>query len=90
MGNIYKFHKDENLLIDFESSWENEFKKKGVVKIIAFKNDDDLTFNEYPFLELNTVWFNTDGSDVIFILKNGLITDKIPLNKLIGIIKRGE
>ena len=90
MGNIYKFHKDENLLIDFESSWENEFKKKGVVRIIAFKNDDDLTFNEYPFLELNTIWFNTDGSDVIFILRDGSITDKIPLKRLIGIIKRGR
>ena len=89
MGNIYKFHKDENLLVDFEFSWENEFKKKGVVRIIAFKNDDP-TFNKYPFLELNTIWFNTDGSDVIFILKDGSITDKIPLKKLIGIIKRGE
>jgi len=90
MVNIYKFHKDESLLIDFESSWENEFKRKGVVMIIAFKNDDDLSFNEYPFLEFNTVWFNTDGSDVIFVLKDGLIMDKIPLKRLIGIIKRGE
>ena len=53
MGNIYKFHKDENLLVDFESSWENEFKKKGVTRIIAFKNDDDPTFNKYPFMELD-------------------------------------
>ena len=89
MGNIYKFHKDENLLVDFETSWENEFKKKSVVRIIAFKNDDDPTFKEYPFLEMDTVWFNTDGSDVIFILRDGTITDKIQLKKLIGIIKRG-
>ena len=41
-------------------------------------------------MELDTIWFNTDGSDVIFILRDGSITDKIPLKRLIGIIKRGR
>ena len=89
MSKIYKFKYGENRLRDFEDTWMEYFKKKGYVKVIAFKSHDDPSFKFYPFLELKTVWYNTDGVDVIFELKDGTVTDKIPIERLIGIIKRG-
>jgi len=88
MSKIHKFKDGENRLRDFEDTWMEHFKKKGYVKVIAFKSHDDPSFKFYPFLELKTVWYNTDGADVIFELKDGTWADKIPIERLIGIIKR--
>jgi len=80
---LYKFKKDNKFLDKFELVWNDFYVKNGCVKILVFKDENDL---KLPYFDLKTIWYNTDGKVIFFKLEDGSWTNEIDLNKLIGIL----